>query len=394
MFKKSLILLVVLSWAIAGGVSAQSDPIRIGAIFDLSGSTSDVGRPYAEGVAAYVDFVNSNGGINGREIELLGADSGNSVNTAVSIYRQAVAQGAVAVMGWGTDDTQALVGEAADDGIPFISASYSDSLDDPNGDAPYNFVIATTYGDQIELLMEYMVELWEDDGNSAADMSVAIFYDDSAFGVDPLRQAAEAADWLGLGGALSLRMPRGATDYTAELQQADDYGVTHVVIQSTTGPAAVLVRNINDFFGGSVVVGCLNWCANEQFVARAGGAAEGVLGAMPFTPTSVQVAGQDDPREYLAARGLSLTDTTLNFTQGWAAMSLLVEAITQVSDAGSEVSGPNIRAALESFDEVDTGTLLPPVSFSPNDHSGTSALVIYVVENGEWVESSGLLDLD
>lgn len=393
MLKKSLSILVLLL-VIAAGSSAQSDPIRVGAIFDLSGATSDVGRPYAEGVTAYVDFINASGGIDGRVIELVGADSEGKVNNAVSIYRQAVSQGLVAFMGWGTDDTLTLMSDAARDELPFISASYSDSLDDPNGDAPYNFVVATTYGDQIELLMEYMVDLWEDDGNSPSEMSVAIFHDDSAFGTDPLSQAEDAASWLGIGGVLTVRMARGATDFTAELQQADDYGVTHVIIQSTTGPAAILVRNIDDFFGGFVTIGCLNWCASEQLVARAGGASEGMLGAMPFAPVSARVSGHDDIRAYLSSRGVALSDVSVQFVQGWAAMSLLVDAMEHLSDVGAEISGPNLRVALESFDEVDTGDLLPPISFSPDDHSGTSAVIVYEVENGVWVQSSNLFSAE
>lgn len=74
------------TWKIAGSVavaamlltacggddatSAESDePIKIGAIMDQSGATGDVGAPYSEGIVAYVDYINDNGGINGRMIE-------------------------------------------------------------------------------------------------------------------------------------------------------------------------------------------------------------------------------------------------------------------------------------------------------------------------------------
>ena len=37
-------------------------PLKIGAIFDLTGPTSDVGALYSSGIKGYVDFINANGG--------------------------------------------------------------------------------------------------------------------------------------------------------------------------------------------------------------------------------------------------------------------------------------------------------------------------------------------
>jgi branched-chain amino acid transport system substrate-binding protein len=44
------------SWA-----SAQQE-IKVGGIFDLTGVTSDVGKPFAQGVQDGVQWVNDNGG--------------------------------------------------------------------------------------------------------------------------------------------------------------------------------------------------------------------------------------------------------------------------------------------------------------------------------------------
>jgi len=52
---------------------AQAD-IKIGLISDLSGATSDVGRPYAEGVKDCVKYINDQGGINGQKIDLMQVD--------------------------------------------------------------------------------------------------------------------------------------------------------------------------------------------------------------------------------------------------------------------------------------------------------------------------------
>lgn len=399
MLKKALLLILVFMFGVFGFVSAQEEaegePIKVGAVFDLSGATGDVGTPYAEGVIAYVDWLNSNGGINGRPIELISQDYAYSVETAETLYSQFVDEGVVVFMGWGTGDTLALVGRIAEDRLPFISASYSASLNDPQGEAPYNFLIATTYGDQLEIMMRHMLAQWEEAGNDAADMNVAIFHNDSPFGTDPVEQGQAYAEEAGIGGVLAIPMPRGATDFTAEIQQADEFGVTHIIVQNVSSPAALLASNVVDYFGdvGVVEFGCLNWCADELFVSQAGEAAEGVLGAIPFTPTTVEVEGQEIPRAYLEEQGRTLEEASLHFTQGWAAMSVMAEAIRRTLDADMELTGENIKASLETLEDFETGGLLAPVTFTAEDHRSTRALAIYRVEDGIWVEDSEVIDL-
>lgn len=397
MLRKVSILLVLCllvgSFGIAAAQEATGEPIKVGAIFDLSGATGDVGTPYANGVIAYVDWLNSNGGINGRPIELISQDYAYSVETAENLYTQFVDQGVVVFMGWGTGDTLALVGRITEDEIPFISASYSGGLNDPQGEAPYNFLIATTYGDQLVIMMMHMLDKWVEAGNDPADMRVAIFHNDSPFGTDPIPDGEAFAEEAGIGAVLAIPMPRGATSFDAEIQQADDFGVTHVIVQNVSSPAALLAANLEanglmDF----IEFGCLNWCADELFVQLAGDAAEGALGAIPFTPTTVEVPGQEIPREYLGGQE-ELEEATLHFTQGWAAMDVMAEAIRRTLDAGMELTGPNIRQSLETIENYETGGILAPVTFTAEDHRSTRALNIYRVEDGVWVQDSELIDL-
>jgi branched-chain amino acid transport system substrate-binding protein len=400
--KKTLALLfvLVLSFAAFGVATAQdenesadAEPIKVGALFDLSGATGDVGTPYADGVLAYVDWVNSQGGIEGRPIELLSQDYAYSVEIAENLYAQFVSEDVVVFHGWGTGDTLALRGRVADDEIPFISASYSDELNDQE-EAPYNFLVATTYGDQMEIMMRYMVQEWEAAGESTADMRVVIFHNDSPFGTDPIPAAEAYAEGAGIGGVQGIPMPRGATDFTAELQQADDFGVTHIIVQNVSSPAALLLQNAEDFgLMDFIEFGCLNWCADELLVDLAGEATEGVLGAIPFTPTTVEVPGQEIPRAYLEERDRTLEEASLHFTQGWAAMEVLMEGVRIVLQDGDELTGPNIKAALETLEGFETGGLMAPVTFTPEDHRANRALQIYRVEDGVWLEASDLIDL-
>ena len=112
----SLVLMAtILGMALGGWMS--------GAIFDLTGPTSDVGTTYTEGIRYYDDWLNENGGVDGQPVELLFQDYGYRVDQAEQLYSQFVQEGAVAFMGWGTGDTEALRGRVAQDQVPFMSAS-------------------------------------------------------------------------------------------------------------------------------------------------------------------------------------------------------------------------------------------------------------------------------
>ncbi len=59
-------LLVLCAAAAARAQAPAGGEIKVGGIFDLTGITSDVGKPFAQGVRDGVSWTNDNGGINGK----------------------------------------------------------------------------------------------------------------------------------------------------------------------------------------------------------------------------------------------------------------------------------------------------------------------------------------
>ena len=365
-----------------GGSSTEgADEIRIGAIFDLTGPTADVGSHYADGIRGFVDWTNRQGGISGRTIDLAFQDYGYDVGRAEQLYSQYVQRGVVAFMGWGTGDTEALRQRIVDDRIPFTSASLSDVLGDPS-EAPYNFLVATTYSDQLFIVLDYIAERHESQGLPGRPR-VALLHNASPFGLSPWQQGGEAyAAEIGVD-AQAYAMPRGATDFTAELTQVRQSGAQYVVFQDTSGPVALALRNARSL-GLDVTFICLNWCANELLIDLAPQAAEGLLGSMPFAPISQDVEGPREIRDYLESEGTSVAEVSNAFTQGWWTMAVMAEGIRRTVQAGLELTGPNIKASLETLDAWDTGGVSVPITFTADDHRGSKGLRLYVVENGAW----------
>lgn len=383
----ALLLAMMLIIAACGGDGgdATGDPIVIGAVFDLSGPTADVGTPYSEGVLGYVDWLNSEGGIDGRPIEVKHQDYQYDVAQAETLYSQFVSDGAVAFMGWGTGDTEALRTRVTDDEIPFMSASYSEALTNP-ADTPYNFVVGTSYSDQLRVALK-----WIDD-NFDGHGEIAVFHHDSPFGTSPVADGESYVSEQGYDmGYAAYPMPGGVTDYIAELSQAQGQGVTHVIVQNVSSPAATLAKNIAEQ-GLDVTMICLNWCADEGFINLAGAASAGVHGVLPFGSPSDGGSGFDVADEWLVANGSSLAEKGLHFTQGWWSMAAMAEAIKDVAESGDDVTGPNIKAALESVSGFDTGGVTVDIGFSGDSHKGMPGASVFEVDGGVWTKVADQLE--
>jgi branched-chain amino acid transport system substrate-binding protein len=362
----------------ASPAAATGDPIKVGAIFDLSGATAGVGTPYGDGIKAYVAWRNEQGGIEGHPIELISQDYAYDVAKAEQLYTQYVSQDqVVAFQGWGTGDTEALRVKVGEDQIPFMSASYSIGLANME-EAPYNFLVGTTYSDQMIVVLKWIVE--------QGGGKVAVIHHDSPFGQSPIADGEAFADENGLEW-MSLAMPGGATDLTAELTQVKDFGANYVIIQNVSSAGSLAIRNAKDL-GMEAQFICLNWCADEILIELAGEASEGVIGAMPFTPPSVDTPGDDVIRTYFEAQGKDLNELGVHVSQGWVTMDLMAEGIARVVKEGKEVNGENIKAALETIEGYDTGGITSPITFTPTDHRGSKAMRLFRVEKGQWVAVS------
>ena len=378
----SVAVLSLLLLAACGGgepVDEATAPIKIGAIFDLTGPTSDVGTMYAEAIRDYYDWLNERGGIGGRPVELMWNDYGYDVARAEQLYSEFVQAGAVMFMGWGTGDTEALRGRIADDRIPFVSASFSHVLGDP-AEAPYNFLVGTTYSDQLFILLDYLMEQAQATGGEKPN--VALMHHASPFGLSPWRQGGEEyAMQLGIEMAPH-EMARGNTDFSATLTRIAESGANWVVFQNTSNPASVAIKNARDL-GLDLRFACLNYCSNEVLVELAGEAANGVLGSIIYSPPGEGIDGLNDAAEYLAAQGGSIDEEGLLYGQGWTVASFVTEAIER-AEATGEISGEAIHAAFETFDGLESGGVTVPVTFTATDHRGVKGMRIFEVRDGKW----------
>jgi branched-chain amino acid transport system substrate-binding protein len=363
-----------------GGDESGGDsegPIKIGVIADLTGPTGDVGNPYNKGMMGYVDWVNGEGGIDGREIDATSKDYAYDVPTAERLYKEYVNDGVVAIQGWGTGDSEALMNKVGADELPFMSASYAEVLTDPN-EAPYNFVVAPTYSDQMRIALNWISE------DAGGATQVAFFHNDSPFGLAPLEDGQAWIEEQGLDLTMEpYAMPAESANYVGLLSQAEKQGATYIVIQNVSSPAAQVAKDIKAQ-GLDMKIVCLNWCSDEIFVDTAGDAAEGHVLIQPFAPITADEPGHEEIQQFLEGEGSSLEDEGLHYAQGWYTMDVMVEGIRAALEDGGDLSGSAIKEALETMGPIDTEGVVGTgeVEFSADSHRGSTGTGIYVVEGG------------
>ncbi|GAB4432553.1 MAG: ABC transporter substrate-binding protein [bacterium] len=356
--------------------------IKIGGIFDITGATGDVGGPYAEGARDYINYVNKHGGVNGKKIELIDVDYQYKIPQAVSAYKEMLSKGVIAILGWGTGDTEAMAPMIAKDKIPYISASYSEHL--VFDKTPYNFIGATTYSDQARLAIQWIKDTWKDKKRAP---KIALIYNDTGFGRSPIQDAEDFAKKIGVEVVDKQIVGLKDLDATTQLLNMQKKEPDYAIIQETTMATSTILKDAKKLGIKTKFIG-LNWTFSEKLIQMAGAATKGYLAVMPFAfwhETNVEgVKLMHKVRKELHGKEDA---QPVNYTQGFLAAYLLVEALKK---CGDNLTGENIKAVLES-NTFDMKGLSAPISYKPNLRKPNLSAKLYTVEKGKIKPVTGFL---
>ena len=112
------------STAASSTAAASGDTIKIGVMGPLTGNVSVYGQAVVNGAALYLKQVNADGGINGKQIEILTEDEQGDATQAVNCFTKMVDEGITALVGdVTTTPTLAVAAESADYNMPMVTAS-------------------------------------------------------------------------------------------------------------------------------------------------------------------------------------------------------------------------------------------------------------------------------
>ena len=108
----------------ASGSTTDGDTIKIGLLANTSGDNAQYGNAVKNGAMLYIDQVNADGGINGKQIEVIAYDEKGDPTEAMTAFNRLVDDGVTAVIGSVlTAPTIAVADLAYDINMPMITAS-------------------------------------------------------------------------------------------------------------------------------------------------------------------------------------------------------------------------------------------------------------------------------
>ncbi len=358
----------------------QAQEIKVGGIFDLTGITSDVGKPYAQGVRDYIEFTNAGGGVNGKKIKLVEVDYGYKIPEAVAAYKRLVGdEQVIMISGWGTGDTEALKEMVNKDKIPYVSASFSAHLTDPSK-TPFNFFAAPSYSDQLRAWLMWVKEDW---GGKEGGPKVSFIYGDNPYGRSPIAAGKAFAKDNGIEVASEEVVPGNFQDATSQLLNMQKAGANYAYINVTTTGVSIILRDAQKL-GLKVKFGSNPYGFSEKLIEVARGAAEGVTGVMPHVPYGTEAPGMKPILEFNKGR-TPKTSLDAIYVRGWVSATVFVEALKRADKAG-QLNGEGIRKAFETLANYDVGGLVPALTYAPNDRRPATRTPIFMIQGGKLVK--------
>ena len=364
---------------------AGAATINVGSLNDMTGATSDVGKDYALGIAEAMHYVNDNGGVNGKKIKLYQFDYGYRVPEALTKYNLFKRLKCVAVLGWGTGDTEALSPTVTKDKMPYVSASYSGHLTDPKK-TPYNMFFAADYSTNARAaITAWFDKKWpkhEAYGKRKPRFACSYMFA-SPYCSAPIKAVKDQAQILGFDIGPDQDVSLFAIDTKSQILALKESKPDLIWHGNTTMSVAATLRDAYSLgLAANHIVN--NWGFDENLPRLAGQAAEGVMGAAVCAFFGEAVPGMDKVVEYAKRYnpGIPMEKRLIRTVQGWGAVLILWEAMKRADKAG-DLSGESIlKNGFETMRNFDIGLGAPPVTYISTDHRVAGQVPIYEWKNG------------
>ncbi len=385
-FRRSSALLmavpVVLLSACGGDAGAEGDgggggPIKVGLISSLTGPAATFGVPLRGAVEASVRDINDNGGVLGREIELVVHDDETDPTTAAQGATELVDEGVVAIIGAVTSSTTlAFAPIAASAEIPVIAIAGAAAVTADDAEArDWTWRMTPNDAEVIPAMFERIV----DQGYER----VAIFAQDDAYGEYGSQLFGDLAEGEGVEIVETVSAALDATDVTPQATRLRDADPDVIVLQlSSVGLASSFLRAAGDVGLEVPTLGGVGM-SQQALIDNAGDAASVVVTANVLDPSNLTDA-QNDLYALMEEGG---DEPTYGFADlaGGDAPRVLAAAIEKAGEA----TGPAINEALTDGLEVEAAAEAP-YGFSGDDHDGLpipDGLVFTAVRDGAFVRA-------
>ena len=368
----------------AGGAMA-ADTILVGHLADITGATSSVGKPYAQGIADSMNYINAHGGVNGKKIVFETVDYAYEVPRAMAAYKKLTGSDkAVAIQGWGTSDTEALASMVAKDEIPYYSGSYSGHLTDPQGKtsakaAPYNFFYGPSYSDGCRGLVQWAADDWKKKGGKGAAKFVHMG-DNHPYPNSPKQACGAYAKELGFDILNDIQYSLKPGDFKAQCLSLKESGANYAYLANTAGSTISLLKSC-ETVGVNVQFLANIWGTDEGALKTAGDAADKLTWVVGAATWNDDVPGMKLIKEISKVSDASGTEARpVHYIRAACSVYYMKEAMEIADKMPGGITGPNIKKAMyEKKNWVPVGLegVCLPSAWTAEDHRGTTVVKVY-----------------
>jgi branched-chain amino acid transport system substrate-binding protein len=368
-------LTMILSVTFAEG-QGETDTVKIGAILAVTGGASFLGAPEAKTLEMLAEQINADGGINGRQVELIIKDSAANPEKAISFAKQLIEEDkVVAIIGPSTSGETMQIKDLCESyQTPLVSCAAAEVIVNPVA----SYVFKTPQKDS------YVAELIFQTMNDMGITRIGVVAANTGFGNAGKGQLEKYAPQYGIEIALAETYDKAATDLTAVLTKINAEGVQAVVNWSIVPAQAIVPKNMKQL-GMDVPLFQSHGFGNIQYVIAAGEAAEGII----FPAGRLLVADDlpdSNPQKatlvaYKNAYESRYDEPASTFGgHAYDSFMIIVEAV-RIADS---LDREDIRDAIEGLTGFPgTGGIF---NYSKEDHNGLGmdSLEILTVRNGQF----------
>lgn len=377
-FGLALAASVVLS-ACSSGASTEDvdydarETIKVGSVFAQSGEVSAYGLPQTQALQLAAEEINANGGIDGKEIELVEYDYGSEDSEAATITTRLATEDQVSII-VGPDVSGASVAAlqiANQNGVPLLSPSASlDSFTESNDGevVPYGWRIAYPDSYQGDALAEFASQ------ELGASTAAVLGDNSSDYAVGLVNRFTESFDGEVVANE---NFTAGETDFSAVLTSLRDKDFDILFIPGYYEEAGPIIKQAREMGIEQPILGPDGF-GNEALYELAG---QANLNDVYYTTQFSALSGGEKVENFMNNFSEKFgKEADMFAAMAYDGLYVIADAIERQGSAAPDAINTGL-AEVEEFDGV-TGTF----SFDEM-HNPVKTVTIIEVQNGEDVEA-------
>lgn len=320
----------------SGRTALTGEPIRIGAIYALSGNNAAIGTNILRGIDFAAEDINAAGGVDGRPIEIIRGDTQGDEEVARAVAKRLITEEQVhAIVGCHQSTLTEIVAEVCEEyHIPMITAiSTVDSISTHHNE--YFFRLCPMNSLYLENMFMYMKEQAEQTGKEVK--TIAVFADNSMIGQEAIRCARIYAPQYGMEIVKEIQYGQGAADLTDEILELKAAGADAVLAESYVSDASLLMRTMYEQnYRPPILIAKANGFADPSFIPATRGMSEGVTSVVEWNPDMTK--GQEINRRFKEIFGVDMNGHSAeSYTAVWTFKTAFEQAGTEDGETVKDV---------------------------------------------------------